>query len=245
MKEILDINYVGDNNERHLLDVFLPENEGFTTYLYFHGGGIESGSKAGMTAMKQSLTDAGFAVVMANYRLYPNAKFPEFIEDAATAAVWVKKNIKNYGGNGKVVIGGSSAGAYLSLMLCFDEHYLENAGTSSKDIDGWIFDAGQPTTHFNVLRERGIDTRRVIVDEAGPLYHIKQYEKCSPMVIFAAENDMPGRLEQNNLLIKTLKIFGYPEENIYFEYMPGFSHCQYVGEECYRKKVLEFLEKIG
>jgi acetyl esterase/lipase len=31
----------------------------------------------------------GIAVVAANYRMYPDAKFPEFIRDCASAVAWV------------------------------------------------------------------------------------------------------------------------------------------------------------
>ena len=34
---------------------------------------------------------------------------------------------------------------------------------------------------------------------------------------------MPGRLEQTHLMLKTLYMFGYPKENIQFEFMEGFN----------------------
>ena len=43
---------------------------------------------------------------------------------------------------------------------------------SMKDIAGYLHDTPQPTTHFNILRERGIDTKAIRVDEAAPLYYI-------------------------------------------------------------------------
>ena len=38
-------------------------------------------------------------------------------------------------------------------MLCFDEKYLKAVGMLPTDIAGYIHDAGQPTSHFNVLKE--------------------------------------------------------------------------------------------
>ena len=65
------------------------------------------------------------------------------------------------------------------------------------------------------------------------------------MIVFAADNDMPGRLEQTHLMLHTLKHFGYPEENIKFEFMEGFTHCKYTGQQIFADKVLAFLkEKI-
>lgn len=48
--------------------------------------------------------------------------------------------------------GGSSAGGYISQMLCFDKTWLSKHGIKATDISGFIHDAGQPTCHFNVLR---------------------------------------------------------------------------------------------
>lgn len=245
MKSISNIAYGPLSERDHLLDIYLPEGKtGFQTFLYFHGGGIESGNKNGAGCPDcQKLTDAGYAVVKANYRLYPNAKYPEFLEDAALAAAWVLEHIAEYGGNGDVIVGGSSAGGYLSMMICFDPRYLTAFGHSPKELAGWVFDAGQPTTHFNVLeKDRGIDHRALIVDEAAPLYYVRQYDGLAPMLIFAAEHDMPCRLEQTQVLLKTLSWFGYPEENITFEYMPGFKHCEYNGAPCFTDKILAFLE---
>ena len=39
----------------------------------------------------------GIAVASADYRMYPSAKYPDFIEDAAEAVHWVSENIGRYG----------------------------------------------------------------------------------------------------------------------------------------------------
>ena len=55
------------------------------------------------------------------------------------------------------------------MMLMLDAHWLARLDMSPADAAGFIFNAGQPTTHYNVLRERGMDPKRVVVDEAAPL----------------------------------------------------------------------------
>ena len=79
-------------------------------FVFFHGGGLEKGSKSGAYHFANYLTDRGIAVVSANYRMYPNAKYPDFIEDAAEAVYWVSENINSYGKCEKMFVGGSSAG---------------------------------------------------------------------------------------------------------------------------------------
>ena len=42
------------------------------------------------------MTGQGFAAVCPNYRLYPNARFPDFLWDAAEACAWVKNNLQQF-----------------------------------------------------------------------------------------------------------------------------------------------------
>lgn len=222
MKIIKDIVY-GNFNECKL-DIYLPENDKFNVFVYFHGGGLEAGDKSDAEVLAEYLVKKNTAVVSANYRMYPSAVFPEYITDAARCISWVFDNIKNYGKCDKIYVGGSSAGAYISMLLCFDKTYLDRYGLSTTDIAGYIHDAGQPTSHFNVLRERGIDTKRVIVDETAPLYYVGMQKNYSKMAFVVSDNDMECRYEQIMLMQSTLKHFGYKAD---IEIMHG-KHCQYV-----------------
>ena len=225
MKSILDICYSATGNQ--YLDVHLPEADGsYPLFVYFHGGGLESGDKGDQSAVFKYLTDHGIVVVSANYRLFPNAHYPDFLCDAAEAVAWTLENIKQYCDVTKVFVGGSSAGGYISQMLCFDKQWLGQHGLSPLQIDGFIHDAGQPTCHYNVLRERGVSQLRVIVDEAAPLYHIGTEERYAPMLIIVSDKDMENRYEQTMLLISALKNFGHVD-NVKYKVMNG-THCAYV-----------------
>lgn len=226
-----------------LLDVYLPEKPCRGTLIFFHGGGLVSGSREGTDVPDVArLTDAGFAVVKPDYRMYPDACFPDFIVDAAAAVGWTKQHAPEWHGE-RLFVGGSSAGGYLSLMLCFDARYLAAQRLSPNDVSGWIFDAGQPTVHYSILTERGLSPLAIRVDEAAPLYFIGPYAGQSPMLIFAAEHDMPGRLAQNRLLVNVLDNFGYPPEQHRLCYMEGWKHCEYNGHACYDDEILRFLEE--
>ena len=238
-----DVRYWTES-ERNYLDIFLPEQEVKGVYIYIHGGGITSGDKECISdAQVNRLTSGGIAVVCPSYRLYPNAKYPEFIEDVAAVAAWVKNHPEEVKGCSDVFIGGSSAGGYLSMMLYFDNTYLGKYGLSCKDFAGFVFDAGQPTTHFNVVGERGLDTRRVIVDEAAPLFHIKEYSGEPPMQIFVADNDMENRYEQTILLLSTLKHFHYPQDIITYVCKENCTHCCYLADDEYAEEVYGFIAK--
>lgn len=234
-----DICYSKLSHDRNCLDIYLPDEKIEKVYIYFHGGGIESGSK-GIENIERYLK-RNIAVVCPNYRLYPNAKFPQFIEDAAEAAAFIKSNPALVGNCDQIFIGGSSAGGYISMMLYFNSEYLAKHNLLASDFSGFIFDAGQPTTHFNVLRERGNDTRKIVIDESAPLYYVKEYENSPRMLIFVAENDIKCRFEQTKLLISALDHFNYPKDLITYHYMENYSHCGYLKDDIYCDKVCEFI----
>lgn len=219
-----------DISDECYLDVRLPDgDEEFYCLVYFHGGGLTQGGT--FEPFLEPLTENGVAVVSIQYRMYPNAKYPEFIEDAANSVKWTFDNISRYGKCKGIFVGGSSAGGYISQMLCFDSKYLKAAGVDPMAIRGYIHDAGQPTAHFNVLAtERGLDRFRVIVDESAPLYHMGVEKEYPPMLFIVSDNDMPGRYEQTLLAIATLRTFGISgDDKVRLKVMHG-NHCAYVKE---------------
>lgn len=133
------------------------------------------------------------------------------------------------------------------MMLCFDKKYLNNAGVRRDNIDGYIHDAGQPTSHFNILREKGLDTRRIIVDESAPIYFVGLESDYPPMLFIISDNDMQNRLEQTHLMISTLKHFGYDMSKIKYKLMNS-DHCGYVsrfdedGANVFGKLLIEFIK---
>ena len=241
--------YNGVDNERQKMDIYFPETKSFPVFLYFHGGGFVNGSKEGFEMLAKYFTDRGIAFCAANYRMYPSARYPDFIWDGAAAVAWLKKKLPEMGGNGKIFVGGTSAGGYLSMMLCFDKRYLSLYDMKPTDITAFIHDAGQPTTHFNVMRERGFDRKRVAIDDAAPIYYVGDAESYPPMLFTEASSDLVNRKEQIDLLFSTLRHFGYSFDNIERYTFSDSTHSSYVkeidcdGESRFAKIVYPFLEK--
>lgn len=240
MRIINDITYGASS-----LDLVLPDVMPAPLFLYFHGGGLEAGDKIDFREHALLLAKRGIASASANYRMYPSARFPEFIRDAAEATAWLREHAPEYGGFSGITVGGSSAGSYLSMMLYFDKSYLGTFGIDPDELSGFVFDAGQPTTHFNVLRERGIDTRAIRVDEASPLYFVdRQTEdplRKAKLLFLASDNDMPCRLEQHEVLLRTMFAFGYSPARVTFRKMSGYGHCGYTGERVFADIVSSFI----
>ncbi|WP_438969684.1 alpha/beta hydrolase [Methylophaga sp.] len=144
-KQVSDIAY--GNHTRQQLDVFLPsqlpEQESVKTIIFFYGGSWESGHKEDYKFVAEALTSAGFIVVIPDYRVYPDVKFPDFVQDAAKSVNWVKNNIHAYGGNAsQIFVAGHSAGAHLASLLVLDEQYLASYALSPQDLRGMIGLAG-------------------------------------------------------------------------------------------------------
>lgn len=223
VREIKDICY--DPEHGLLLDLYLPETEGpHPVFVFFHGGGFEDYRQKDMgEPVSRYLASQGILCVNPAYRHYPTAKFPDFIEDGAKAVAWVKEHLQEYGEPGKLFVGGHSAGGHLAMLLCFDGHYLSAYGIDSKaDIDGYAFISGQPTTHMNVLKEDGTDSRVVMIDDRAPLYHVRD-AGGPPLLITCTDDDIKNRLEQTELLVGTLKHFDYQSE-VDYKVIKGYGH---------------------
>lgn len=249
MRKICDIPYIPGADSSRQLDLYLPDVDGFPTLIFFHGGGFENLDKGAkeFSVLGEFFTSNGIGLISPNYRMYPNAKFPDYIEDGAQAVAWAKENITSYGGSGDIFVGGSSAGGHLSMLLCYDRSYLSKHGLTPQDIKAYIHDAGQPTVHFNVLREDGIPRYTCRVDNRAPLYHIGAEKEYPPQQIFVASGDIPSRYEETMLLMSTLKNLKYDMAKVRLEYMEGYGHTQYLdkldtdGKSVFGKRVLTFL----
>ena len=127
------------------LDIYFPNTVAPSTQVlvFFHGGGFKRGSKASIRRLAQSFASEGTIVVAPNYRLYPDAAFPDFVEDAALAVSYVWRSLRDEDGRPRpIVIGGWSAGAYISALVAYDDRYLEAASGSQVVVNGFIGLAG-------------------------------------------------------------------------------------------------------
>ena len=124
---------------RQTLDVYRPR--GATSLapvvIFFYGGDWQTGSKRDYRFVAQALASRGFVAVMPDYRLYPEAVFPAFVEDGALAVRWARNHAALIGGDGRRIhLMGHSAGAHIAALLTLDEHYLRDVGLDRTVIRG-------------------------------------------------------------------------------------------------------------
>ncbi len=206
--------------ERCHLDIYYPTgSDGYTTMVWFHGGGITAGEKH----IHERLMNRGIAVVAANYRLHPGAKNPEYIEDAAAAVAWVFKNIEKYGGNrNKIVVSGHSAGGYLAMMVGLDKQWLAPYGIDANEIAALVPFSGHTITHQTIRRERGISSKQPQVDEFAPLWHVRPDAPPLHLISGDRELEMLGRYEETAYMWRMMKVAGHQQTYIYE--LDGFDH---------------------
>ncbi len=114
--------------ERRALDIYVPLTQSDAprpVIVFFYGGSWNSGTRHGYDFAGRALAAQGFVVVVPDYRLVPEVRFPGFVEDGAAAVRWVRANIAQHGGDGeRIVLAGHSAGAYIAAMLANDGRWL-------------------------------------------------------------------------------------------------------------------------
>lgn len=129
---------------RQQLDLYLPLNPPADrpppVVVFFYGGNWNSGERAAYRFVGEALASAGAIVAIPDYRLYPEVRYPAFLDDGAAAVRWVLANAAQLGGDpARVVLMGHSAGAYNAAMLALDPRWL---GPQRAQISGLIGIAG-------------------------------------------------------------------------------------------------------
>lgn len=133
-----DIPYGTDPRQK--LDFYLPETPRADgkTVIFFYGGSWDSGSKSDYLFVAQALAARGVACIVPDYRLYPEERFPAFVEDGATATRWASEKL----GADRLFVMGHSAGAEIASLLAANTPYLANAGVERMKLRGFIGLAG-------------------------------------------------------------------------------------------------------
>ena len=130
---------------RQKLDVYKPRHAAKApVVVFFYGGSWQGGSRGLYPFVGTSLAAQGVVTVVPDYSIFPPARFPTFVEDAAQAVRFARTSAAQLGGDpSRLVLMGHSAGAYIGAMLSFDPQWLEQVGLNSQtDLAGFIGLAG-------------------------------------------------------------------------------------------------------
>lgn len=180
--------------DRQVMDIYQPETPkpGAPIVVFTHGGSWDSGSKDIYKFFAEGFTSNGYTVVVPNYRLYPEARFPDMIVDttkaiAATATRFADRPL---------VVMGHSAGGYNTLMAMMDPQYAEAEGLAvCERISGIV--ALAPPTGIIPLKEEPYIT--IFPDRfTGSDAPLKQVNGPLPAVLFIHGTDDKTVYPQNS-----------------------------------------------
>jgi len=143
-------NQVFGPNAWQTLDVYIPAQksksqqiQSYPVVVFFYGGGWTEGSKEMYAFVGDQLAKQGYVTVIADYRKYPEVKYPAFVEDSAQAVAWVSQHISAYQGDvDHMFLMGHSAGAHTAAMLATHPRFLSEVGVDPLSLKGVVGLAG-------------------------------------------------------------------------------------------------------
>ncbi len=136
---------------RQHLDVYRPRagRRGAPVVVFLYGGRWQHGSKDEYRLLGDALTRRGVVAVVPDYRVYPQVRFPAWVEDAASAMRWTRDNIGRFGGDpDRIVLVGHSSGGHTAALLALDGRYLRAAGVPPETLRGVVALAGPVATEW-------------------------------------------------------------------------------------------------
>jgi arylformamidase len=106
----LDIAY--GSHQRQRFDLFLPEGAPKGLVIFIHGGYWKAFDKSYWSHLAAGAVTAGFACAMPSYRLCPEVRLSEIVQDASAAVTAAAARIA-----GPLYLAGHSAGGHLATRL--------------------------------------------------------------------------------------------------------------------------------
>jgi acetyl esterase/lipase len=236
--ESRDIRY--GPGDRHDLDIYAPDGPAtspipatspvpgtFPVVVFIYGGGWKDGDKGDYRFVAAALAARGFVTVVPDYRLFPQIRFPIFLQDNAAALAWTKANIARYGGDPRrILLMGHSAGAYNVAMLTLDKQWLAAAGMDpDRDIAATVALAGP--FDFLPLHDPELEDIFAPAGDLGLSQPISFARGDAPPMFLAAgtgdQTVLPANTEHLAEAIR--RDGGTVEEHLY----PGVTHTQIIG----------------
>jgi acetyl esterase len=166
--------------------IYAPVGAGpFPVFVNFHGGGWVIGDLETADAASRDLCNtAGCIVVSVDYRLAPEHVFPAAVDDCEAATAWVAANMTAINGNGRLAIGGESAGGNLAAVVA---QRARDAGGPRIDFQLLLYPVTDCDLERGSYRENGegylltLDTMRWFWDQYCPDLSQRTDPRASPL----------------------------------------------------------------
>lgn len=205
---------------RQRLDIYRPASatNSSPVIVFFYGGTWNSGDRGDYAFVGRALAKRGFVVVIPDYRLYPEVRYPDFLDDSAAAVAWTIREINNYGGDAShLFVMGHSSGAYNAAMIALDPVFLAKAGVKPNAVRGFIGLAGP----YNFLPIENPAARPVFnypntSPDTQPINHVSAASPPS-LLIAANKDDTVNPARNTGELAKKMRANGVPVREVYLD----------------------------
>jgi acetyl esterase/lipase len=187
-----------------------------TVIVFFYGGSWKMGERDLYDFMGRALAERGYVVVVADYRLVPDVRFPGFVEDGAAAIAWTRANIATHGGNpDRIFVSGHSAGAHIAAMVTLDKQWLAKAGAPADTIKGFIGLAG-PYDFFPFTSDSSRNAFGHLPDPtiSQPIHYARA--DAPPMLLLTGSMDTTVKPRNSRVLAEAItKLGGKAQQRVY------------------------------
>ncbi|MDQ6881241.1 MAG: alpha/beta hydrolase [Pseudomonadota bacterium] len=182
--------------------------------VFFYGGSWTRGARADYRFVGEALASAGAIVVIPDYRLSPQFRYPEFVRDSAAAVKWAFDHAAEIGGSAQnVVVMGHSAGGYNAAMVVLDRRWLDGAGLArDRRPAGFIGLAGP--YDFLPISDRATQVAFSwpgTVPDSQPIAHVSA-QAPRTLLLAAIKDDVVNPQRSTVGLGERLKAAGVPTE---------------------------------
>ncbi len=119
MARVENLTIAAADGDQIALRVLVPDEHPRGVIVYYHGGGWVLGTLDQFDTLGRRLAEAtGCAVVLVDYRLAPEHRYPTAVDDAWTALKWTAANVVPIaGGAVPLIVAGDSAGGNLAAVV--------------------------------------------------------------------------------------------------------------------------------
>lgn len=242
VRVVRDIPYVPEGGPRQRLDVYMPAEpvSGAPVLLQIHGGGWVIGNKHEQALpLMNHMASRGWVCVAANYRLSPDATFPDHLIDLKHAIRWIREEITEFGGDPDFIcVTGGSAGGHLTALVGLtanDPEYqpgFETVDTSVRACvpfygvydwtDAWDLQANKMTGFIErmVLKQKIADAPEAF-RRGSPIHRLQS--DAPPFFVIHGTDDGLAAIEEARLFAKMLD--GASKSPVAFAELDGAQHA--------------------
>ena len=210
---LADLAYCMTGASLQKMDMYFPDSGGpWPVLAYVHGGSWMHGDKSEAIMFADQMTSQGYLLVSINYRLYPEGKFPNMIEDVKCAIRFLRAHAGAYNLDpNRIAAMGPSAGGHLVSLLGTSDgsagwdvgEYLDQSSRVQAVIAmAPVTDLTRNFPNADIEAMRGVGFGEDNILAASPITHVTVDDP--PFLLIHGDRDEVVPFEQTQLMYDRL-----------------------------------------